>query len=104
MTLEVDQAWKQFAPCRAADPVLFEVPEEPEQWETAQRAAEQYCTGCPFLWRCAEDPDSGWGIWAGSARWVRGGEVLFRRLIPTAPPPPFRRIRDVTPTLQEAVA
>lgn len=110
MKAESDQAWKQFSPCNVAvlagmDPRVFEVPEaehgkaaSPQAWDQAAVVAETYCAGCPFLQsQCATDPDSRWGIWAGSARWQRGSEVLFRKLIPGAPRPPFTNSKNVTP-------
>jgi hypothetical protein len=96
-----DQVWKQFTPCRDADdPTLFEVPNDAtaDDWKTAEEVAATYCAGCPFLHKeCAADLDGRWGVWAGSARWVRGSEVLWRRLIPDAPRPPFRALKNVTP-------
>lgn len=109
MKATADQDWKQHSPCNAAvlggmDPRVFEVPEaehgkapSPKDWDRAAAIAQTFCSGCPFLSRCAADPDSRWGIWAGSARWQRGSEVLFRKLIPGAPRPPFTNARNVTP-------
>jgi hypothetical protein len=96
-----DQRWKAHTPCRdAGDPGLFEVPNDAsaEEWRLAEKVATTYCAGCPFLLgECAKDPDGRWNIWAGSARWVRGSEVLFRRLIPNAPRPPFANTKNMTP-------
>lgn len=110
MTNQTDQAWKRYSPCFKAvsgglDPRSFEVPEaEPGKvapsanWDRAVAVAETYCSTCPFLLsQCAADPDGRWGIWSGSARWVRGSEVLFRKLIPGAPRPPFTNSTNVTP-------
>jgi hypothetical protein len=81
---------------------LFEVPTETkasvEDWRLAEKTAATYCATCPFLHgECAADPDGRWGIWAGSARWVRNTEVLWRQLIPDAPRPPFRRLKNMSP-------
>lgn len=101
MNAKTDQGWKQHSPCRGAgDPRLFEVPDAatPAEWARAEEVAARFCAGCPFLaTACAQDPDGKWGIWSGSARWVRGSEVLFRKLIPGAPRPPFTNARNVTP-------
>lgn len=101
MTKQSDQRWKQYSPCRqAGDPNLFDVPTEAtdEDWARTAAVAQKFCAGCPFLASsCAADLDGKWGVWAGSARWVRGSEVHYRRLIPTAPRPPFTSAKNVTP-------
>lgn len=87
------QDWKQHAPCRGADPVLFEVPDRSDTagWDQLRVTAETWCKPCPLIQFCAVDPDGRFGLWAGTARWERQSAPQWEPLFDGAPTPQIDR-------------
>jgi len=65
-------AWFSRAKCRGADPEMFFPDPESVNVRSMRRQAENYCSGCSVIVKCAEYALANGevsGVWGGTAGW-----------------------------------